>query len=278
MMMAAACVSRGQELADRGDDLLYRQRFDEAARQFELVLHECGDKTDDSTNTLRINTLKKLASLKQYYLNDAEGALRINRLIIELSPNDEAGFEASRNVIKLMRSLASEPTAVIAEIERLMAKFPARANIPRLNLALAEIAFRSGRYKDVEQKTRLVLTAKDVNIRVEAAMMLASAQEMQDEVPAALKTYESLEKDSMLNAEIRSQIKMSVAHCYERLGQLDRARTLYKEMAKSAPDPDFIRARITRLDDRLQEGKKRTTTGKRRRKIKTRSSTKSSSR
>ena len=276
--MAAACVSRGQELADRGDDLLYRQRFDEAARQFELVLHECGDKTDDSTNTLRINTLKKLASLKQYYLNDAEGALRINRLIIELSPNDEAGFEASRNVIKLMRSLASEPTAVIAEIERLMAKFPARANIPRLNLALAEIAFRSGRYKDVEQKTRLVLTAKDVNIRVEAAMMLASAQEMQDEVPAALKTYESLEKDSMLNAEIRSQIKMSVAHCYERLGQLDRARTLYKEMAKSAPDPDFIRARITRLDDRLQEGKKRTTTGKRRRKIKTRSSTKSSSR
>lgn len=271
-LVSIACFSRGQELAERGDELLYQRRFDEAARQFELVLHECGDKTDEDSISLRINTLKKLADLKQFYLDDPEAALRIYRLIVELSPGGDAGFEASRYVVKLMREGASEPTAIIAEIERLMTRYPSKANIHRLNLTLGQIAFRARRYKDVERHARIASETKDFNLRVEAGLMSASAQEMQNKISEALASYETLQKESSLEADIRSQIEMSVAHCYERLGQLQRARSLFHKLAEASENASFLRDRVARLDKKI-EAKRPRLGKKRRRRLRTHSST-----
>ena len=74
----------------------YLRRYEEAARQFELVLHECGDKSDADTTALRIDTLYKLGELRHFYLNDQDGALRTYRRITEISPAGKLAFETRK--------------------------------------------------------------------------------------------------------------------------------------------------------------------------------------
>ena len=253
LLGVAGCFSRGQELSDRGDELLYQRRFEEAAGQFELVLHECGDKTDEETRLLRVRTLKKIAELKHFYLSDLDGALRTYRLIMELSPNGDAGYQAHLSVVRLMRSRGTESSAVISEIERLMTKFPSRVNGAEWNLELAEIAFQSARYAATEKHARHAKKSKSLKVRVEASLLLASTQEMQKRFAEAVATYEALQREPNLPDSEKHLIELSIAHCFEKMGQLEKARKLYDQAKSHSNDPDFIALRIERINARIQE-------------------------
>ncbi|MEE2902359.1 MAG: hypothetical protein VYC39_08515 [Myxococcota bacterium] len=240
-------------LSARGDELLYLRRYEEAARQFELVLHECGDKSDADTTALRIETLHKLGDLRHFYLNDQDGALRTYRRITEISPAGKLAFETRRKIIKLMKFRSTEPELLHAEIEALMNSYPGRVDDERWNLELAQLMLNARKYAKAEAYAQKVLKSTKMAYRARAALLIASAQELGDRVALAKKTYEELLKEQNLPDDLKQITTVSLAHCLEKMGQLKAARVAYLDAQKATKNSRFLDSRIQRIERLILE-------------------------
>jgi|GEM_PF-6217453 len=253
LALISGCTSIENRLSARGDELLFLRRYEEAARQFELVLHECGDKTDVDTAALRIETLYKLGELKHFYLNDQDGAMRTYRRITEISPAGKLAFETRKKIIKLMKFRSTEPELLQAEIEALMVSYPERVEDERWNLELAQLMINARKYAKAEAYAQEVLNSKKLHYRTRAALLIASSQELGDQVALAKMTYEKLLKEKNLSADLRQITMVSLAHCLEKMGQLKAARVAYLDAQKATRKTRFLDSRIQRIERLIQE-------------------------
>lgn len=250
-----ACTSSLDRLYQRGDELLYLGRYEEAARQFELVLHECGDKNDVNTVALKSETLFKIGELKHFYLNDQDGALRTYRRITEIAPAGELAFKTRERIIKLMKSRSTETELLKAEIEMLMAKYPDRVQDDKWNLELAQLMLDARKYKKAESYAQKAIRSKSLAQRARAALLIASSQELDGRVAFAKNTYESLLKEASLPNDLRQITLVSVAHCLEKMGQLRAAHVAYQDARKETKNPRFLNDRILRIERLIAEQK-----------------------
>lgn len=253
LALTSGCTSVESRLSVRGDELLFLKRYEEAARQFELVLHECGDKNDADTVSLRVETMFKLAELKHFYLNDQDGALRTYRRITEIAPAGELAFETRKKIIKLMKFRSTEPELMMAEIETLMASYPDRVESERWNLELAQMMLNARNYAKAEAYAQKVTSSKSLAYRTRATLLIASSQELGDRVALAKKTYEKLLSETKLPDDLRQITMVSLAHCLEKMGQLDAARIAYLDARKATKNPRFLDSRIQRIERLMLE-------------------------
>lgn len=248
---SAGCTDRAASLAARGDVLLFERRYEDAARQFEIVLHECAERQDPEAVTLRRSTLRKLGEIRQYYLNDPQGALQAYRGVAELSAGMPEGFEARLRAVRLLKNRIRDPGRAAEELSALIEAYPTRPELDALRLELGQLSFRARHYKDALAQARGALTSESPRIKLDAAMLVASVHEVQGHVGEALKTY-LLIFEMPLEPADSARVRFEVAHCYELLGQLPKALELYQRVLAEGSDAELVNARIARVEKRME--------------------------
>ncbi len=253
--LTLGCASRAQELSDRGDELLFALDYERAARQFELVLHECGESRAPGDLALRIRTHLRLAAVRQNYLDDPQGALRGYRAALELGAQRERAIEARLGLVSLFRDRIGDAAAAADELSALLTAHPDHPRAQALNLELARLSFRAGRWADAERVATGARTRLEGADAVEATMLTATALEMQGRTDRALETYRTLE-NVKLTPTLQARVRFEIGRTLERLGDLDSALKYYRSAASGSVSPTLVAARVDRVERRIEAARK----------------------
>lgn len=251
LLLAVGCEGRAELLADRGDELLFSLEYAKAARQYELVLHECGEARDPANLALRIRSHLHLAAVRQHYLDDASGALQGYRAAIDLGVSGDSAVDARLDLVRLLRDRIGDVVGAANEMAALVAMLGTDPRRDALTLELAQLSFRAGRWSDAARYAGEVRKRADGADAVAAAMLVATAQEMQGRISQALTTYKGLESE-VLPPTLVARVRFEIARCLERLGDLEAARRYYTAASAQTAAPQLVAARLERLERRIE--------------------------
>jgi tetratricopeptide (TPR) repeat protein len=248
--LLCACADPAADSVRRGDQLLFEGHYSEAAHAYELALTALAEDGDGASLGLHGETLAKLGEVRQYYLNDAQGALRAYRAVAELNVEPEEAFRARLSAARLLRDRVGDLTAAESELVRLLDRFPDRPHIGQLRLELAQLAFRIRDYAQARVQAQRVFDSKEASLMAEAGLLLASIHQEDGDMRGALALYGALLK-SPLDEVMASRVRFEAAHCTEALGNLEGALRLYEAARAGSFNPDLVEAKLARVQERL---------------------------
>lgn len=252
-LVASGCDDRAKAMADEADTLLFHRDYRAAARQFEIVLHECGDKQDEEILALRRRALARLAEIRHHYLDDPPGALAAYHQIADLSGGREEGFVARLKATRLLDRRMDDPTQAASELAALLLAYPRHARAPELQLELAQLYYRARNYEESRKAAQLATKTDDSERRIEATLLLATALTVQDKMAEAASVYKRL-LETKLEPKLVARVRLELAHCHEALGNLHEALALY-EAVDSEDAETLIESRIARVTAQIEKTK-----------------------
>jgi tetratricopeptide (TPR) repeat protein len=255
LLAAAACQGRAEQLAERADALLYARDYERAAKQLEVVLHECGDATDEDSLALKRRTLLKLADVRQHYLDDPRGALRAFLRAAEVSAGRPEAFEARLGAARLLKRRFEDPGRAADELEKALAIAPEHPDRHAHRLEVARLSMRAGRAEKALEAARRVMDEAEAGVKIDAALLTGSLLLIRNEPAEALAVYEhvlALDPPS----EVAAQAQFEIARCHERLGALEPAIDAYAKAAKRGADAALVVERVDRLLAKIDAAKK----------------------
>jgi len=243
----AGCQTTSEDRLHEGDELLFRRDYDGAAKIYEAVVVESApDSSDADADGLRIRALMGLAHVRHHFLDDAEGALRAYRAVMESAPGTTLAFDARRDTVRLLRDRMGDVEGAVTELASMIEAYPDRPETPVMRLELASLAFRAGQYSVAEAQARaLIDRPADSAVRREAKLLLGSVQALGGRSEEALVAFRALLAEP-LDAPTQARVRFEIAMCLETLGRLDEAVAAYEQARAGAHDPDVISARADR--------------------------------
>lgn len=251
LLAMVGCSESPSDLLHAGDELLFSQKYLDAAKRYEAVVLETRDDRAPEAVALRGVALKKLAEVRHHFLHDIEGALRTYRAAAELVPGTKDAFDARLAVVQILRDRLGDPATAATELAGLIDAFPDDAAIPGLRLEHARLAFRVGKYPLALSQAQRLVSVDDRTLRIEAGLLIGSIHRLEGRYEQALERYRTL-LDDQLDAETRGRTRFELARCLEELGRLDEALEAYALAEADQVDRDLIAARVSRVKSRIE--------------------------
>jgi len=253
-LAALGCQSRAEALSVAADELLYAQKYAAAARQLEVVLHECGESADPSVLALRRRTLIRLGEVRQHYLNEPRAAVTAYRRVLSLTPTVDESVETRIRLASVLKDRLQDPLGAAAELIALLDEHPGHPREAELRLEAAKLALVGRSYNDAIRHALLIVKSADAKHRVDASLLLASAYEVQGRLDEALEIYAAM-TEMNLPAPTMVHVRFEIAHLHERRGELEIALERYRAMAEAGASPE-IEVRIARVEARMADMRK----------------------
>jgi tetratricopeptide (TPR) repeat protein len=175
-----------------------------------------------------------------------------SRLVSDFSEAKEA-FSAQATIADIYHHRMMNLPQAAAEYQKLVTKFPDRADAARYQLVLADLYFELKNYEQASHEAQNLVDKWPKAPEVPRARFdIANAAYLQNQVPVALGAYEVLVKDFPTDSVV-PLAEFEMANCYQEMGENNRALDLLYQALKTHPHPQVVQRKIARIRRRLQQ-------------------------
>ena len=248
--LGAGCLgnSEARQLADKARGLWDGGRYQDAARNF-LIIAELYP-----SSTLAEESLYWAASLYEYYIQDAEQAIRQYQRLIVAYPKGRFFYEAKQNLAEVYEQDKDTRHRALQIYQQLLLADDLQDRRDWLHLKIARLYLQMGKMDQARMDVRdLLLQNPQSPLRPQAYYLVGYSYYLEKRFDLALWSFRQLARD-FPGSPTALHALYFVADTLEEQGQMRDALKAYTALRGKYPNPDIVEKRIKTLEARIRRG------------------------
>ena len=227
----------------RGEKDLKDKKFLEALIHYEKVMNA-------KEGEFSVKAARKAAWLSYFHLKKFRKALGFYKYLVVHSDSEKEKVSSQEKIISIYFDKLADYRSSLSEINRLLEIGHTNEKKIEYGLKLAKSYFYLGDFRQarVEVDSILVRPLSDRH-KFEAMSLKGNVHLTAKELREAVVIYKGLQKDFPKQAN-NEKVGLSVAVCYEEMGELDLAIEELKKVQAIGPRSELIDMKIKRLEAR----------------------------
>lgn len=250
------CKEDMKDLYQRAVKAYQAEDYQQAADLFEMILQKYPD------HNLSSKARFELGNIYFYKLKQPENALKHLQDLYAHSEPGTYALESLKLIGYIYDKSLNNCLKGVEAYRLILEQYASAVDAAEYRYNIGECYFKQHDYQQAMQEYQALLDAFPDNARIPmATFQIANSYALLEQWEEAVSRYQELLLLDTLTPQLRAEVMLELAFCYEQVELFDLALKLYEELHKMDPatamlDMSVIDRKIERAKDAIKESKK----------------------
>jgi tetratricopeptide (TPR) repeat protein len=249
-VLAGCSIQGTQERYDKGLDLLYENRFEDAEIHFLSLARELARNETPENRSWQAKALYQVGRIDHLYLKQPRRAIARYREALKADPQAQFAFLACVSIAQIFQDDMGDQRSAALELEKLVQAFPDHKDIEQYHYRIAQCYFLLHDFNQARTEARLLLEKHPKGqIAAQAIQLVANSYYVEGDYAEAAKAHEQLlSMDPTGDMAAHSLFELGM--CQQEMGELEKAEKSFLDVLKTHPNPSMIQSQLASLRER----------------------------